>query len=136
MKRFALLLVLVLLVAPAIFAAEDLAGKWIGTMVVTMDANPPRSDPAFLVLKQAGTTLTGTAGPNEDKQSAATVKGTVETVKKDGKDVTDVRLDVTNGDAMALRFAMTLVNGHLKGSAQSESDGHRLTAALDLTRVK
>lgn len=135
MKRFAPVLMLLLLLSPTLFAAEDVTGKWGGTFVITIDNNPPKDDTAHLVFKQTGTTLTGTAGPNENEQMAI-ANGKVETVKKDGKDVTNVTFDVTEGDGPAIHFVLTLVDGHLKGKAQAEMDGRKLSAVLDVTRLK
>src|SRR5436190_4216415 len=109
MKRFAPVLMLLLLLSPNLFAAEDLTGKWGGTFVITADENPPKDDTAHLVLKQVGTTLTGTAGPNENEQMEI-ANGKVEAVKKDGKDVTNVTFDVTEGGGPAIHFALTLVD--------------------------
>jgi hypothetical protein len=118
MKRVALVLMLFLFLAPNLLAAEDLSGKWAGTLLMTMDGKE-QNGPMLLVLKQTGSTFTGTAGPDEKRQNAATVKGTVETVKKDGEDVTKVTLDLTpNGDDLAIRFALTLEDGRLKGKGQ------------------
>ena len=139
MKRFAPVLMLLLLLAPAVFAAEDLTGKWDGTLVVTVDTNPPQTKTARLVLKQAGATLTGTAGPAEnDNEQMPIANGKVETLKKDGKDVTSVTFSVKDGhdEGPAIIFALTLVDGHLKGTATAEMDGHKLVAVLDVTRVK
>jgi hypothetical protein len=77
---------------------------------------------------QTGGTFAGTAGPDEERQNAATVKGTVATFKKDGKDVTNVTLDLTpEGDDVAIRFALTLEDGRLKGKGQSEFEGRKMT---------
>ena len=140
MKRFAPVLMLLLLLAPAVFAAEDLTGKWGGTLKVSMDGNPPRDTPAVLVLKQTGATLTGTAGPGEGEgEQMPLANGKVETVKKDGKDVTTVTFSVKDGhndNAPAISFALTVVDGHLKGKAEAAMDGHTLVAVLDVARVK
>lgn len=118
-------------------APADLTGKWSGTQVVTMDGKPYKTNTLLIALKQTGTTLTGTAGPNENQQDEATIKGTVETLKKDGKDVTQVTLDVTpDGDTRSLRFVMTLTSGRLTGKAEGEMLDHKMTAVLDLTRSK
>ncbi len=135
-KRFTALLILLLILAPTVFAAEDLTGKWVGTLVVTVDANPSASKATHLVLKQTGTRLTGSAGPNDHDQTT-TIKGQLQTLRKNGKDVTNVTLDLTPaGSQTALRFAMTFVAGRLKGNAQAVSDGHTIAAVLDVTRAK
>ena len=107
----------------------------LGTLAVTVDATPSAARTAHLVLKQTGTRLTGTLGPNDHDQST-TIKGQLETIRKNGKDVTNVTLDLTPGSGTALRFAMTFVAGRLKGTAQAISDGHAIAAVLDVTRAK
>jgi len=39
-------------------------------------------------------------------------------------------------EAPPLQFALTLVDGHLKGKAEVEFEGHKMTFALDVTRSK
>jgi hypothetical protein len=49
--------------------AADVTGKWSGTYSGTLpDGTAGDSNPAFLILKQAGNTLTGTAGADEGEQ--------------------------------------------------------------------
>ena len=44
-------------------------GKWSGSFTVTgPDGSAGDSNPAFLILKQSGATLTGTAGGDEAEQ--------------------------------------------------------------------
>jgi hypothetical protein len=135
-KRVVSSLILLLVLAAPVIAADDLTGKWVGTLAVTVDATPSAARAAHLVLKQTGTRLTGTLGPNDHDQST-TIKGQLETIRKNGKDVTNVTLDLTPGNGQtALRFAMTFVAGRLKGTAQAISDGHAIAAVLDVTRAK
>jgi hypothetical protein len=129
-------MVLVLLLSPAVFAAEDLSGKWSGSFIITMDENPPVTDSAHMVAKHDKATLTGTIGPNENDQYEI-LKGKVETVKEAGKDVTKVSFDVVAGGGGPLAHAtLTLVDGHLKGNLLAEMDGHKMSAVMDLTRIK
>ena len=134
MKRIALVLVLLVL-SPMLFAAEDVSGTWAGTFIVTNDQNPPRNSTAHLVLKQTGATVTGTAGPNEGDQEAI-AHGKVATVKKDGKDVTSVTFDMQDTGGPLVHFVLSLVAGHLKGTADAAQDGHKMSAAIDVTRLK
>lgn len=124
MSKFARVLVAVLLFSPMLIGAEDLTGTWAGTFVVSMDGGEPRPDSAHMVLKQTGTALTGTAGPNVDQQWPI-VKGTVEGAK--------ATFDV-EGDGPLMHFELTLVEGHLKGQGKAEQDGRTMSAILDLQR--
>ncbi|MBI1896567.1 MAG: hypothetical protein HYS04_08535 [Acidobacteria bacterium] len=58
---------LVLLLAATAVAA-DLTGKWSGSFDVTNAQGETRPDRAYMDLKQAGEEVTGTAGPNSEKQ--------------------------------------------------------------------
>lgn len=128
-------LILVLLFSPCLIAAEDVSGIWSGTFITTVDGGAPHDDLAYLVLKQAGADLTGTAGPNADQQMPI-AKGKVETVKVDGKDTTKAAFDITTGDGMMAHFDLSLVDGRLKGKATAERDGHTMSATIDVARVK
>ena len=138
LKRLSRVAVLLVLLSPAVFAAEDFTGKWGGPFVITMDGNPPQDDKAHMVItKHTATEFTGTIGPSEDQQWPIS-KSKVVTVKEDGKDVIKITFEVTaeGGAGPTLAFALTHVDGHLKGSAKAEQDGHTMSAALDLTRIK
>ena len=47
--------------------ATDVSGKWSGSFDPTVDGET-HNDSALLILKQDGDKITGTAGPNEEKQ--------------------------------------------------------------------
>ena len=49
-------------------SAQDATGKWSGTLARLDADSDGTSKPAYLVLKQEGTKLTGTAGPNASEQ--------------------------------------------------------------------
>ena len=135
LSRFAGALVAVVLVTSSLFAAEDLTGKWSGTFVATMNGGSPDNDAAHMVLKQTGTELTGTAGPSLDRQMPIQ-KGTILVAKIGGKDTTKVSFDVPLAEGPVLHFDLELIDGHLKGKANAEQDGIKLTAVVDVTRVK
>ena len=136
-SRIASAFVTVLLLAPALFAAEDLTGKWTGSFVITMNGGAPRDDTAYMVLKHTGKELTGTAGPSADEQWSLS-KGTVVIAGEAGRETTKVSFDVQPGEGAGplMHFELELVAGHLKGNAKAEQDGMTMGAVLDLTRVK
>ena len=138
LNRFASALVAVVLLAPAVFAAEDLTGKWSGAFIITMDGGDPRDDVAHMVVaKHAGAELTGSVGPNPDQQWPI-LKAKVDVVKADGKEVTKLSFDVQaeGGAGPLIHFDLELVAGHLKGKAGAEADGRKMSAVVDLTRIK
>jgi len=132
MKRFVSimsLVSLVVLLTSALMASskapEDLTGKWSGSFVITMDGET-RDDAAYMDLKQSGTELTGTAGPNADQQ------WTIQKGKVEGNKAT---FEVQT-DAPLIKFELTLADGHLKGEAKAEHEGRTMKAAVDLQRKK
>ena len=138
LKRLSRVAVLLVLLSPAVFAAEDFTGKWGGPFVITMDGNPPQDDTAHMVItKHTATEFTGTIGPNPEQQWPI-AKSKVVTVKEAGKDVIKITFEVQaeGGQGPMLMFDLKHVDGHIKGTAKAEQDGHTLSAAIDLTRLK
>lgn len=136
-NRFVSLLVAVLLLAPSLFAAEDLTGKWSGSFMVSINGSEAREDYAYMVFKHAGKELTGTAGPNENQQWPI-LKGVVSVTGTAPKESTKASFDVASegGAGPTIHFELELVSGRLKGAGKAEQDGNTMTATLDLARVK
>lgn len=103
--------------------AADASGKWSGTFA------PEGQDPnrAFVVLKQSGTTLTGSAGPDEGQQWP------LSNGKIQGNKITG---DVTSPEGVVYKLDVVLEGDHLKGTVHATRDGQAIKAAIDLTRVK
>ena len=116
----------VLLLAPFLMSADDLTGKWSGSIVVAFPEGKTKDEMAFMDLKQNGAELTGTAGDGPDKQWA------IQKGKVDGNKIT---FEVQT-DKQLIKFELTLVDGHLKGEAIAEREGKSMKAALDLQRQK
>ena len=126
MKR--LTLVLALLITLPVFAVEDFSGKWSGSFTGIGPDGTQITENIFLILVHKGAELTGSAGPAEDKQWK------IQNGKVDGNKLTFV---VENPDNSAVaRITLTLVEGHLKGEFAAEKGGEKLTAKVDVTRVK
>jgi hypothetical protein len=131
--RKVLTLSLALFVAAAPLAAgqskpADLTGLWTGTFTQSGgDAGGARID-----LKHKGSEVSGTAGPDENRQAPIS-NGKVTTVKG----VTGVRFDVTQPNGVVLSFDLTLTGGRLKGKATgSTPSGEKREAAVDVGRGK
>jgi hypothetical protein len=120
-KRVVLLALL--LIAPVAGAQTDLTGTWSGPFIITVDGDT-HDDTALMVLKHKGAELTGTAGPTVDHQWP------IVKAKVDGA---SVEFDVQSDEPL-IHFALKLVEGHLKGEAKAEHDGHKLSAIVDLQR--
>ncbi len=112
-----------LLVALPVGAAQDFSGKWSGAFVIT--APEQNDDFIYLNLTQKGKELTGTAGPNAERQWP--LKGTV--------DGTTLTFEVQS-DGPLVKFVLTYADGHLKGDASAERDGMKFAAKVDAQRVK
>lgn len=130
--RRVLTLSLALFVAAAPLSARqtkpvDLTGVWTGTF--TQDGNPGG---ARIDLKHKGAEVSGTAGPDEQRQAAIS-NGKVSTVKG----VTGVTFDVTQPNGVTLSFDLKLTDGRLKGTARGTSQsGEKREAAVDVGRGK
>jgi len=129
--------VLAVLIAARILAAQSPApgapavtGAWAGTVVFKMDGET-HEDPFHAVLKQDGSALTGTAGPDADRQFRIN-NGKVIT----SKDITAVTFEViVNGVHTALD--LKLIDGALKGTAAIEGeDGRSHAATVEMKRAR
>ena len=130
--RKSVALVAALLVAVSALSAfqakpGDLTGIWTGTL----SRNDGGSGPAYLDLKQKEADLTGTAGPDADRQ-AAIAHGKVATEK----DVTSVTFDATQPNGAVMKFDLKLVEGRLKGKVTMERDGEKREGTIDVGREK
>ncbi len=123
-KVFVCLLLLSALVLSA--ADVNVTGKWTGTFDMTRPGGESRSSAALLVLKQTGTEITGTLGPNDDDQKTIQ-KGKIEGGK--------IALEVTDGDR-TIQFRLVVDGDRMTGDAKATRDGETQTAKLDVTRAK
>jgi hypothetical protein len=135
LSRITGVLVAILLIAPALLAAEDLTGKWGGSFITSMNGGTPKDDVAHMVLKQTGKELSGSAGPNADMQWPI-VKGAITVAGTAPKETTKVSFDVQMAEGPVLHFDLDLVDGHLKGNAKAEMNGMTMSAVVDVTRLK
>jgi hypothetical protein len=104
--------------------ADDVSGKWSGSF--TPEGHDASN--AFLVLKQNGSEITGTAGPDENQQ------WTISKGKIEGNKVT---AEVPSPDGPVYKLSMVLEGDHLKGDVTADNPGGgALTAKIDLTKVK
>jgi hypothetical protein len=105
----------------------DLTGVWTGTL----NRSDGGSSTAYLDLKQKDADLTGTAGPDADRQ-AAIAHAKVATAN----DVTSVTFDATQPNGSVMKFDLKLVEGRLKGKVTMERDGETREGTLDVGRDK
>jgi hypothetical protein len=108
--------------------AASLTGKWTGTMTRTAPDGRSQTIPWLFDLTQKSDVVTGTAGPNAERQWALQ-KGSV----KEGK----ISFQVQQPDGGPLRtFTLELVKDRLQGEMLAEANGQSFTTKVDAGRDK
>ncbi len=106
-------------------AAEDVTGKWSGSFT----PEGGQAGTAYAILKQSGTAVTGSAGPDESQQWPD-LKGTIR------GDKVSVEVKSTS-DGTVYKCDLVLTGDHLKGVVMfTPGGGQSLKAQMDLARVK
>jgi preprotein translocase subunit SecD len=108
-------------------AAADVTGKWSGTFNITRPDGETKEAEALLDLKQNGSEITGSVGPNESERYPI-AKGKIEGNK--------ITLESAEGEGPAIKFELVLEGDHIKGDASASREGQTMKAKLDLTRAK
>ena len=131
MKKFALVIALVLVALPAL-AAEDFSGRWSGSFTGVGPDGQEHTEPVLMSFVHKGADLTGTAGPSAEQQWK------IDKGKVDGNNVS---FEVLAGGgaqsgAPVLKFTLAFADGHLKGTLNLEQGSMKLSAKVDTTRVK
>jgi len=106
--------------------AADVSGKWTGSFNITGPDGDTKESTAVLLLKQSGSDLSGSAGPNEDEQHPIQ-KGKIEGDK--------ITLEADDNGTV-IKFELMLVGDHIKGDASASRDGQSMKAKLDVMRAK
>jgi hypothetical protein len=104
--------------------AADATGTWTGTLTPAGGDN--RNLPAHLVLKQEGTTLTGTAGADASEQRPIR-NGKVE----DGT----LTFELPN-DETVMKFKLKLDGDEIAGDVTREREGQTQMATLSVKRAR
>lgn len=120
-----LLFAVLTLAASAI--AADVTGTWTGPMTMS-NGGETRDDTALLILKQEGSSVTGSIGPNEERRYNIT-KGTVDA------DNINIEASVQGENKIVLR--LKLAGEKLSGDLKFEGpDAPPLTGKLTLDKKK
>jgi hypothetical protein len=127
MKMLATLAVLLLTLVPAHAQTPSLTGKWTGKLTRTAPDGTTQSIDWMLDLKQKDKVLTGTSGPNAERQWTIE-KGTVEG--------SNVKFQVQQPDGPMRTFTLKLVKDRLQGEMLAELKGQSFTAKVDVGRDK
>jgi hypothetical protein len=116
-----------LLFSALALGAAELTGKWSGSFDITNSNGETEADTAYMSLKQDGGEVTGTAGPNAEKQ------WTIQKGKLDGQKLT---FEVAMEDGGRLVFDLTFdgssIEGNVKGTG---SGGEQMSAKTKLKRA-
>jgi hypothetical protein len=132
MKTLAAIAALLWAMAPAhaqtTKQTSNLTGKWTGTLTRTAPDGRTQSIDFMCDLTQKGKVLTGTAGPNAERQWPIEKGGAV-----DGEKVT---FKVQQPDGPMRTFTLQLVKDRLQGEMLAELKGQSFTAKVDVGRAK
>lgn len=109
--------------AALLLVAADASGKWSGGL----DSGNGQGGSAYMILKQSGTELTGTAGPDADRQWPI-AKGKVAGTKLTG--------EVQNPNGTLYKFTLTLEGDQMKGDVEISAGGQSQAGKLNMTREK
>jgi hypothetical protein len=123
-----ILVCFLILAAFAGFAAADadVTGKWSGSFNVVAQDGQTKESTALLVLKQNGSEITGTVGPNEDERHEIT-KGKIEGDK--------ITLESADG-GITIKFDLALAGDRMTGDVNAAGEGRTMKAKIDVTRSK
>lgn len=124
MKIFAC--VCILFCAAITLSAADISGKWSGSFVMTNAQGETNEGTAFVIFKQNGAEITGSAGGDENQQFPIT-KGKIE-----GNRIT---FEVQS-DGPLYKVDVMLTGDHIKGDVIVVQEGQSTKAKVDLTKVK
>jgi hypothetical protein len=132
LRRFSAVSAAVILMSAMAFAQapKSVAGSWDGTLSFIKDGQVMDTDPVHLILKQDGVTVTGSGGPNAERQFP------ISKVKyASAKDVTTLAFEV-DATTVVIAFDLKLTDGMLKGTATGDRRGEKQTATVELKLVK
>ncbi len=127
MKTVAAIALLLLTMAPAYSQTTDLTGKWTGKLTRTAPDGRTQSIDFMFDLTQKKKVLTGTAGPNAERQWA---------IQKGAVDGSEVTFQVQQPDGPLRTFTLKLVEGRLQGEMLAELKGQSFTTKVDAGRAK
>jgi hypothetical protein len=108
-------------------AAADVTGKWSGTFTVTgPDGSAGDPNPAFLILKQDGGALTGTAGGDETEQFP------IENAKLVNNKITGT---VNPSDGATYTVSLTVSGDRMAGDVTVTQGGQTMKGKIELKRI-
>ncbi len=127
MKTLAALAMLLMTMAPAQAQKTDVTGKWTGTLTRTAPDGRTQSIDFLFDLVQKGKELTGTAGPNAERQWKIE-KGAVEGTK--------VTFQVQQPEGPLRKCVLNVVKDRLQGDMTLEFNGQTAEVKVDMGHAK
>ena len=128
MKTLAAIAMLLLTMAPLQAQKTDVTGKWTGTLTMTAPDGRTQSIDFIFNLTQKGKVLTGTAGPNAERQWP---------IEKGEVNGTKVTFQVQQPDGGPLRTSvLTLVKDRLQGDMTLQRGEQKAVVKVDMGRAK
>jgi hypothetical protein len=124
--RTLLLFIVVAALAGIAIADTNVTGKWSGSFNVMDENGGTKESTAVLMLKQSGSEITGTVGPDEGEQHAIT-KG-----KIDGDKIT---LESADGN-VSIKLDLALAGDRITGNVSAVGEGRNMKGKIDVTRAK
>jgi hypothetical protein len=127
MKTLAAIALIAMTLAPVHAQTPNLTGKWTGTMTRTAPDGRTQTIPWMFDLTQKGKVLTGTVGPNAERQW---------TIEKGVVDGSKTTFQVQQPDGPLRKFTLTLVKERLQGGMVAELNGQTFETTVDMGRDK
>ena len=124
--RTLLLFIVVAALAGIAIADTNVTGKWSGSFNVMDENGGTKESTAVLILKQSGSEITGTVGPDEGEQHAIT-KGMI-----DGDKIT---LESADGN-VSIKLDLALAGDRITGNVNAVGEGRNIKGKIDVTRAK
>ena len=124
--RTLLLFIVVAALAGIAIADTNVTGKWSGSFNVMDENGGTKESTAVLMLKQSGSEITGTVGPDEGEQHAIT-KG-----KIDGDKIT---LESADGN-VSIKLDLALAGDRITGNVNAVGEGRNIKGKIDVMRAK
>jgi len=116
------------MLASTLAAADpDVSGRWAGSFAaIGPDGVEQGAQPANMILKQSGSQVTGTAGPENEQWPIQ--KGKMEGAK--------LTVEVKSPDDELYQCALTLTGGNLKGECTVQGNGQTGKGKVEFARAK
>ncbi len=128
MKILAAIALALVAAIPAQAQTKDLTGTWVGGLTRTAPDGRTQTIDFQFNLTQKGKVITGTVGPNADRQWTIEKGGAIEGGK--------ITFKVQQPDGPLRTFTLAVVKERLQGEMIAEFNGQSFTTTVDAERQK